>query len=159
MNQENKEKWAFDYYICLDYSERLVGYIVIAKEKVPELLPLITKLHHYKDIKHKKAYIQSVKKVIEKNKIAGYLLKCRIKELKDNLSMFIEILDFIRQHPESSIFISIDDNQLIAFSRLLGMMHLNVAAVKESGLKKGSVEYRLSLIIDTMLNVERVRKK
>ena len=159
MKQENKERKAFDYYICLDYSERLVGYIVIAKEKVPELLPLITKLHHYKDIKYKKSYIQAVKKVLEKNKIADHLLKCRIKELKDNLSMFIEILDFIKQHPESNIFISIDDNQDIAFSRLLGMMNLNITTMKESELKKGSVEHRLSLIIDTMLNVERVSKK
>ena len=159
MIQENKEKGAFEYHIYLDYSERLVGYTIVQREKIQDLLPLITKLHHYKDIKYKKAYIQSVKKVIEKNRIADYLLKFQIKELKDNLSMFVEILDFVKKREGSKIFISIDDNQLIAFSRLLGMMHLNVAAVKESGLKKGSVEYKLSLIIDTMLNIERVSKK
>jgi len=159
MTQENKDKEDFEYHIYLDYSERLVGYIIIHREKIRDLLPLITKLHHYKDIKYKKAYLQSVKKTLEKNRVADYLLKCRIKELKDNLSIFVEILDFVKKYENCRMFISIDDNQFIAFSRLLRMMQLNVATVNESRLKKGSVEHKLSLIIDTILNVERVSKK
>ena len=142
----------------MDYSERLVGYVIIQRENIQDLLPLITKLHHYKDIKYKKAYIQAAKKVLEKNKIPDYLLKHSIKELKDNLSMFVEILDFVKKCMHCRIFISIDDNQLIAFSRLLKMMELDVITVKESELKRGSVEHKLSLIIDTMLNIERVRR-
>lgn len=157
---KSKTKTEFDYYIYLDYSEKLVGYIIIQKEKIILIIPRITKLHHYRDIKNKKAYIQSIKKVFEKNQIEEYLLKSKIKNLKDNLSIFVEILDFIKIHGNCRIFLSVDNNQFNAFTRLLNMVpHKdNITTVKESDLKKGSVEYKLSLIIDTMLNIERWSK-
>ena len=158
--QKNKEKMIIDYYIYLDYSETLVGYIIIQKENVQEILPKISKLHHYKDIKNKKSYIQSVKKIFDKDKIEQCLLKCKIKGLKDNLSIFVEILDFVKNHDNCKIFASIDNNQFIAFTRLLEMVphKEHIIVVKESDLKKGSVEYKLSLIIDTRLNIERLSK-
>lgn len=158
--QKNKEKIIIDYYIYLDYSETLVGYIIIQKENVEEILPKISKLHHYKDIKNKKSYIQSIKKIFDKNKIEQYLLKCKIKGLKDNLSMFVEILDFVKNHDNCKIFASIDNNQFIAFTRLLEMISHkeHIIVVKESDLKKGSAEYKLSLIIDSKLNIERLSK-
>ena len=58
-----------DYYIYLDYSETLVGYSIIEEEKVDIILPKITKFHHYKDLKHKKAYLSSIKKIIKSQKI------------------------------------------------------------------------------------------
>ena len=86
--KETKEKRSIiDYYIYLDYSERLVGYIIVQKEQIQNILSRTSKLHHYKDIKNKKGYIQSVKKIFDNNQIEQYLLKCRIKELKDNLSI------------------------------------------------------------------------
>jgi len=149
-----------DYYIYLDYSESLVGYTIIQKDNIENLLPRISKLHHYKDIKNKKSYIQSIKKVFERNRIEECLLKCKIKTLKDNLSIFVEILDFVKKYDNCKIFASIDNNQFIAFARLLDLIpHKdNVTIVKESDLKKGSAEYRLSLIIDTKLNIERLSK-
>ena len=154
--QKNKERLIIDYYIYLDYSETLVGYIIIQKESVQEILPKISKLHHYKDIKNKKGYIQSIRKIFDKNPIEQYLLKCRIKWLKDNLSIFVEIVDFVKKYDNCKIFASVDNNQFIAFMRLLDMIphkdHITV--VKESDLKRGSVEYKLSLIIDTKLNIE-----
>lgn len=158
--KDRKQKRKIDYYIYLDYSESLVGYIIIQNEKIPDLLPRITKLHHYKDIKNKKAYIQSAKKIIEKNFIEQFLLKCRIKGLKDNLSVFIDIVDFVKKYDNCRIFASIDNNQFIAFNKLLDMIphKEHVTVVKESDLKSGSVEYRLSLIIDTKLNIERLSK-
>ena len=39
------QKRIIDYYIFIDYSERLVGYIIIQKEKIKELLPRISKLN------------------------------------------------------------------------------------------------------------------
>lgn len=160
MEQKSKQKMNIDYYIYLDYSESLVGYIIIQNEKIPELLPRITKLHHYKDIKNKKAYIQSVKKILEKNSIEQFLLKCRIKGLKDNLSIFIEIVDFVKKYDNCKIFASIDNNQFISFTKLLEMIphKEHIIVVKESDLRKGSIEYRLSLIIDTKLNIERLSK-
>jgi len=159
--RENKEKrGTFEYYIYLDYSESLVGYIIIQNEQIPNLLPRISKLHHYKDIKNKKAYIQSVKKIFDKNVIDQCLLKSKIKGLKDNLSIFVEIIDFVKKHDYCKILASIDNNQFTAFTRLLDMIphkdHIKV--VKESDLKKGSIEYKMSLIIDTRLNIERLSK-
>src|SRR3989344_4794641 len=146
--QKNKEEMTIDYYIYLDYSETLVGYLIIQKENVEEILPKISKLHHYKDIKNKKSYIQSIKKIFDKNEIEQYLLKCKIKGLKDNLSIFVEILDFVKNHDNCKIFASIDNNQFIAFTGLLKMIphKEHITVVKESDLKKGSAEYRLSLI-------------
>ena len=158
--RENKKKMNIEYYIYLDYSERLVSYIIVQKEQIQNLLERISKLHHYKDIKSKKAYIQSVKKIFDKNAIDQYLLKCKIKGLKDNLSIFVEIADFVTKYDNCKIFASIDNNQFNAFIKLLDMIphkdHITV--VKESDLKKGSVEYKLSLIIDTKLNIERLSK-
>ena len=157
MKKKNK---VIDYYIYLDYSEFLVGYLIIKKDDLSELLPKISKLHHYKDIKNKKGYIHSIRKVIEKNSIDKYLLKCKIKHLKDNLSIFIEVIDFIKINDNCIIFASIDDNQFISFVKLVGMIQHkdNVIVVKESDLEKGSIEYKLSLIIDTKLNIERLSK-
>jgi len=160
MEQKVKQKRHIDYYIYLDYSENLVGYIIIENEKILDLLPRITKLHHYNEIKNKKAYIQAVKKILEKNSIEQFLLKCKIKGLKDNLSIFVEIVDFVKKYDNCQIFASIDNNQFISFAKLLGMIphKEHVILVKESDLKKDSVEYRLSLIIDTKLNIERLSK-
>ena len=130
------QKKIIDYYIFIDYSERLVGYIIIQKEKIKDLLPRIAKLHHYKDIKYKKAYIQSIKKFFEKNKIDDYLFKFKSKELKDNLSIFVDIIDFVKKYDNCIIFISVDNNQFIAFTKLLGMIpHKDhIAIFKESDL-------------------------
>lgn len=157
---EMRRKIAFDYYIFIDYSERLVGYVIVQKEMVQKLLHKITKLHHYKDVKYKKAYIQSIKKVFDKNKIEDCLLKCKIKELKDNLLIFVDVIEFVRKYSNCKIFLSVDNNQFNAFIRLLNIIphKERIITGKESDLKKGSVDYKLSLIIDTKLNIERLSK-
>ena len=146
-----------DYYTYLDYSERLVGFIIIKNEQILDILPKISKLHHYKDIKNKDGYIKSIKCILDKNNIKEYLLKWKIKELKDNISLFVEIIDFVKNNEDSKIFISVDNNLFNTFTRLLSMIphKNNLQIVRESELKKGSIEYRLNLIIDTMLNIER----
>ena len=146
-----------DHYIYLDYSERIVGYTIIEKEKVNILLPKISKFHHYKDIKHKKAYLSSIKKVIKTKRILEDLFKHKIKDLRENLYIFTEVIEFIKRNDNCAIFASIDDNQYRAFVRLLSMIpHKDHTIVrKESDLKKGSIEYKLSLIIDTLLNLKR----
>lgn len=146
-----------DYYIYLDYSERLVGYTIISKEKSNILLPKISKFHHYKDIKYKKAYISSIKKVIITKNILEDLFKHKIKELRENLYIFTEVIEFIKVNNNCAIFASIDDNQYRAFVRLLNLIPNNNHTIvrKESNLKRGSSEYKLSLIIDTLLNLKR----
>src|SRR3989344_7267986 len=105
-----------DHYIYLDYSENLIGYAIIEREKVNIILPKISKFRHYKDVKHKKQYLAAMKKVISSKKIIEDLTKLKIKELRDNLSIFVGIIDFIKKNDNCAIFASIDNNQYSAFT-------------------------------------------
>ena len=42
----------FDYYIFIDYSENLIGYIIIDERRINELLSKISKLKHYTILKY-----------------------------------------------------------------------------------------------------------
>jgi hypothetical protein len=150
----------FDYYIFIDFSENLIGYNIIEKNKIRELLPKITKLAHYKDLKHKREYLSSMKKLFEREKIVSYLEKSRIKNIRYNLDIFIEVSEFIKKHENCIIFISIDNFQYNTFRKVIRLVDKDkVEIVRESQLKKGSPEYRMSLIIDTQLNLVRRNNK
>lgn len=151
----------FDYYIYIDYSETFIGYIIIHEEEIKEILPKISKLHHYKQIKHKKQYITSVKRLIESNNIKSFLLKYKIRPMKDNTIVFTDVLEFVMKHDNCIILLSIDNNQYNVFIKLFNIIphKEHVFVIKESDLRKDSVEYKLSLIIDNLLNVERIKSK
>jgi len=55
---------------------------------------------------------------------------------------------------------SVDNNQFKAFTNLLNIILHNdyIIVKKESELKRQSLEHQLRLIIDTMLNIERMSK-
>ena len=59
----------FDYYIFIDYSENLVGYLIVENNKISKLLPKLSKFTHFKELKHKSSYIHSIKRVIETKNI------------------------------------------------------------------------------------------
>ena len=148
----------FDYYIFIDYSENLIGYNIIEGNKIKEILPRVVRIDHYKKTKHKKEYINSIKKLFEKERINHYILKTRILNKKNNIDLFSEIFEFIKVHNNCIIFISIDDFQFRTFKKLVKIVNDNkTKVVKESQLKKGSIEYKMSLIIDNQLNI--IRKK
>lgn len=150
----------FHYYVFLDYSENLVGYIIIENNQVEKIIPLISKLKHYTNLKYKKQYLKSIKKVISKNNLDKYLLKTKIIECRYNLDLFTDLISLIKNNPRKRIFLSIDDKQFRGFKRLIGIFDGNkVKLVKEGKLKKGSPEYKMSLIIDTKLNIERNKRK
>ena len=152
-------KKEFDYYIFVDFSETLIGYNIIEKNKIKELLPKIAKLKHYKKLEHKREYLNSMKKLFEREKINSYLLKMKIFNMKNNINLFSEVLAFIKKHDNCIIFISIDDFQFRSFKKLVQAADDDrTEVVKESQLKKGSIEYRMSLIIDTQLNLIRRRQ-
>jgi len=155
------EKRDFDYYIFIDYSANLIGYNIIEKEKIKELLPKISKLHHYKKIKHKKEYISAVKKRFEKENIEDYLLKLKIKKIRLNLEIFIDVIKFIKKNDNCAIFISVDNHQYNSFIKLIKIVQhqKDLVIIRESELNKNSVEYRLSLIIDNLLNIKRRMSK
>lgn len=151
---------AFDYYIFIDYSVDFIGYNIIENKNVPAVLQKIVKFRHFKDERHKRTYLIKIKREIKNSDLTSFILKQKINHLKDNLLIFAEVMDFVKGNDKCLIFMSVDNNQFNAFKRLLEMIpHENhVTLKKESDLKRNSPEYRLSLIIDTMLNIERMSK-
>ena len=150
----------FDYYIFIDYSEDLIGYNIIAEDKIEEILPRISKIHHYKERRHKKQYIASIRKLMIKNNIESFLLEYKIENIRANALIFVRVLEFVKKYDNCFIFISIDNNQYKAFIKLFNLFSHkeNVFIVRESDLKKNSLEYRLSLIIDNMINIKRIKE-
>ena len=148
----------FDYYIFIDYSENYLGYLIIENKKIREFLPKISKFAHYKELKYKLAYTHSIRKIIEKNKVVSYLLKSKIKNVKDTPEIYSDILEFLKHHDNCIIFISVDDKQFSNFERLIKVIDgTNIKVVRESKLKKDTFEYRISLVLDTLLNLERLK--
>ena len=151
-------KRGFDYYIFIDYSEDIIGYIALDKQNIKNCLCKINKLKHYKELKHKREYLKSIKKVFQKDNILECLDKHRITELRHNIELCSEVFDLCKNRPKSNIFISIDDRQYKGFMKLINILdEKRFTIVKECKLKKNSEEYKLSLIIDTLLNIKRVK--
>mgnify|MGYP001595445302 FL=1 len=148
----------FDYYIFIDYSENLLGYMIVENAKLKDLLPKISKFAHYKELRHKSSYINSIKKRIVNNKIKDCLLKLKIKDVKETPEIYVDLVEFIKKYDNCLIFISVDDKQYLNFERLVkNIGGKNNEVVKESKLKRDSREYRLSLVLDTLLNIERLK--
>lgn len=153
-------KKEFDYYIFIDYSENLIGYLIIERAKIFEFISKISKFVHYKNVKHKSEYIHSIKKVIEKNRIYSYFLKNKIRKTIDTPEIYSDILEFIKKNYNCLIFISVDNKQYSNFERLVELIDgKNIKIIKENELKVGSLEYKISLVLDTLLNLKRIEQK
>ena len=149
----------FDYYIFIDYSGNLIGYSIITKEKLKELLPKLSKFAHFRRLKYKSSYAHSIKKIIEKEKIIFYFVKHKIKEMRQNMEIYSDILEFLKKHDNCIIFISIDNHEYPNFQKLVRIVDGDKVVIKkESQLVKGTPEYRVSLVLDTLLNIERLKK-
>ncbi|MFW5846923.1 MAG: hypothetical protein ACOCUU_02065 [Nanoarchaeota archaeon] len=148
----------FDYYIFIDYSEFLLGYGIIEKEKIMDLIPLITRFRHYKNVKNRKMYLKNINKTIKSKDIKSFFSKIKIKEIRLTPEIYVDIADFVSKHDNCAIFVSIDDNQYNNLKRLVNVVDgKNILIKKESELKTGSVEYQTSLVIDNILNIERIK--
>ena len=146
----------FDYYIFIDYSGNLLGYGIIETDKIPEILPLITRFRHYRDSKKRKLYLKNVKNTIKKDKIKTFFYKIKIREIRLTPEIYADIAGFIKNHENCLIFISVDDTQYKNFKKFVEILDGdNILVRKESDLKKGSKEYMLSLVVDNLLNIER----
>ncbi len=147
----------FDYYIFIDYSENLIRYNIIAKEKIRELLPKITKFRHYKNARNKRLYLKNVKNTFKRGKLLDFFLKKKIRYIKDNIEIFIDVGEFIREHANCLIFVSVDDNQYLSFEKFVEFIDgENIKVVKESQLIENTFEYRVSLVLDNWLNIKRI---
>ena len=155
MKREN-----IDYYIYIDYSADLIGYNIIEKKKINLILPKIAKFRHYKEERHKKIYLLKMKREIKSSDLISLILKQKIKHIKDNILVFLEVIEFVKKNDNCLIFLSVDNNQFKAFTKLLDMIphKSHITVVKESELKRKSLEHKLSLVIDTILNLERMSK-
>lgn len=151
----------FDYYVFIDYSESLIGYIIIEKSKIKEILSKTTKLRHYKKVRHDKKYLAAVKRDFENKEIEKLLFKCRIKKMIANIELFSEILEFLIKNKEKKMLVSVDDNFYIYLLKYISQIisRENLSIVRESKLKPYSIEYKLNLIIDNLLAIKRKNRK
>ena len=154
---DEKKKKEFDYYVYVDYSEDFIGYVIIDGKNKLLLLRKSIKFRHFKELRHKGTYLLKIKKVIEKENIYSLIYKSKISSMRNSLNIFSEVVDFVKRNAENWIFISVDNKQYISFVRLFREVFEmeNIVIVKEDRLIKNSVEYKLSLIIDNFLNIER----
>lgn len=147
----------FDYYIFIDYSVNLIGYMIIEKCKIREFIKKISKFGHYNELKHKSSYLRSIKKIIEKNNLFSYLLKIKIREMVRNIEIYTDVLEFLKKHENCIIFVSIDNHEYPNFKKLVNVVDGDkTEVVQESQLGKNTPEYRMSLVLDTLLNIERL---
>jgi len=154
------QKNIFDYYIYVDYSESLIGYLVIECQKIRDLLTKISRLRHYRDSKNRKLYLKNVKQSFKAGNITNYFLKLKIKDKADSIEIYSDVLEFLKRNDNCLIFISVDDNQFRNFKKLVGIMDSrSTKIVKESDLKRGTPEFQVSLVLDNLLNIERRRIK
>ena len=149
----------FDYYIFIDYSEDYLGYLIIEHENIREFLPKISKFAHYRELKNKGAYLKSIRKVIDKHNITSYLLKTKIRRTTETPEIYSDILEFLKNHENCLVFICVDNKQYLNFKKIVNIIDgKNTKVVKESELREDSFEYRISLVLDTLLNLARLKK-
>jgi len=149
----------FDYYIYIDYSENLIGYNIIKREKIKELLPKISRFRHYRSSKNRKLYLKNAWKTISKENVKSCFLRFKIKEKHQNMEIYLDVLEFLKKHNNCIIFISIDNHEYPNFKKMVDIVDgEKIVIKKESELRKGTIEYQVSLVLDTMLNIERLRK-
>ena len=148
----------FDYYIFIDYSVDYLGYIIIERGEIAGLLPKIAKFKHYRKLKNKKAYLKSMKKMVEKNEIRKYCYKLKIKKTEATPEIYSDVLEFLKEHDNCLVFVCVDDKQFRNFYKLVNLVDgKNTKVIKESKLKKHSQEYKINLVLDTLLNLARLK--
>jgi len=150
----------FDYYIFVDCSENLIGYSVITKEKLKELIPKIYRFKHYRSAQNKKLYLKNIKKAIKRDNIESSFLKLKIKDMGKNMEIYLDILEFLKKHEKCIVFISVDNRQYPAFRKMINIVDGETMVVKqESELIPGTAEHQASLVLDNLLNIERTKNE
>ncbi len=97
-------------------------------------------------------------KIIYTNEIREHLFKLKIKKVADSPEIYADIAVFLKNHDNCIVFISVDDKQYSNFERFVEVINgKTTKKVKESKLKKDSREYKISLVLDTLLNIERLK--
>ena len=148
----------FDYYIFVDYSENYLGYLIIERERIKEFMPRISKFAHYRELKHKTAYLKSIRKIVDKNNVCSHLCRLKVRKTDATPEIYSDILEFLKEHDNCLVFICVDNKQFTNFEKLVKIIDgRNIKIIKESELKKDTSEYRISLVLDTLLNLARLK--
>ena len=148
----------FDYYIYIDYSENLIGYAIINNNKLKELLPKILRFRHYRKAKNRKLYLKNINKFIKRQNIKSYFLKMKMRETKNNLAIYSDILEFLKIHRNCAIMISVDNSEYNNFKKLVAIVDkVNTVVRQESDLIESTPEYKINLVLDNLLNIERLK--
>jgi len=80
--------------------------------------------------------------------------------MRQNMEIYMDVFDFIKKHKNCIIFISIDDHEYANFKKFVKIVESDKTVVKpESKLVKNTPEYRASLVLDTLLNIERLKRQ
>lgn len=148
----------FDYYIFIDYSVDYLGYVIVKREDIKEFLSKISKFKHYRELKNKKAYLNSMKRIVERNEIRKYCCRLKIRKTEATPEIYSDVLEFLKGHENCLVFVCVDDKQFKNFNKLVHLVDgKNTKVIKESKLKKHSFEYRINLVLDTLLNLARLK--
>ncbi len=76
----------------------------------------------------------------------------------ENMEIFLDVLEFLKRNPKSIVFISVDDRQFLAFNKIVSLLISEKIIIKrESQMIKGTPEYRVNLVLDNLLNIERLK--
>ena len=154
----NMGKREFDYYVYIDYSDDLIGYVIIDNKGINILLPKILRFRHYREARDKKLYLKNVKQTFKREKLLDYFVQHKIRKTNQNIEIFLDIGEFIKTHSNCLIFASIDNKQYNSFQNFVKIVDgKNIKIIKESELKIGTVEYQISLVLDNWLNIERLK--
>jgi len=71
----------------------------------------------------------------------------------------LDVLEFLKKHENCIIFISVDNRQYPTFRKMVNIVDgKNIIVKQESELVKGTPEYQTSLVLDNILNIERVKE-
>jgi hypothetical protein len=153
-------KKQFDYYLFIDYSENYIGYLVLDKCNLGDCVNVSSRFRHYKNARNKKLYLKNAKKTFNKKEILDLFLKKKVREVIQTPEIFADVAEILKKYKDFRIFVSVDDRQYKNFEKFVKIVDgENALIVKEGKLKKGSREYKVNLILDTWLNIERTKSK
>jgi len=148
----------FDYYIYIDYSENLIGYMIIRRENLACLLPKISRFRHFKEVRQKQVYLKNIRNRIKKECILSFLERVKVRERRLNMEIFIDVLGFLKKHDRCLVLVSVDDSEYSSFRKMVSIVNDSVVVKKESELVENTPEYMASLVLDNILNIERLER-
>ena len=148
----------FDYYIFIDYSEYLIGYLILKFENIADCLSRTSRFRHYREAKKRKLYLKNANKTFKNKLVLNCFLKKKLRQILETPEIFTDIAEFLKKNKSSTIFISVDDRQFKNFEKFVKTIDgPNVKVVKESELRENTCEYKINLVLDTWLNIERMK--